>query len=260
MQAVLPEPDVKLRPLSGHVGARIEGVNIAKGVSREVFDTVRRAAAEYGVVVLPSQNISTEEQIAFARMWGELIVHPIYPSIPGHPEVLEIKNVGKQRTITEIWHSDTSSLAQPPALTMLLARELPDYGGDTMFASQYQAFEDFTPRMQEMLLSLRATHTSKSETNDHPVVRTHPETGRKALFVNGYFVQNFVGFTPEESKPLLDFLFAWAVKPEYVYRHRWAPGDFVIWDNRCVQHYAVHDHGDAPRRMHRVMVQGDTPR
>jgi taurine dioxygenase len=259
-QRSIDEPAmVKVSPLSGCVGARIDGVQIGRETPREVYQCIRRAATEYGVVVLPNQAASAEDQVGFAKMWGELIVHPLYPSIPGHPEVLEIKNFGKKQTITEIWHSDTSSLPCPPSFSMLLARELPACGGDTMFASQYQAFEDFTPAMRKLLESLRATHASHSETSDHPVVRVHPETKRKALFVNGYFVKNFVGMTAEESKPLLDFLFAWAAKPEYAYRHRWTQGDLVIWDNRCVQHYAVHDYGDAPRRLHRVMVEGEAP-
>ena len=251
--------ELQVLPLSGHVGARIEVAPVGDHTSNAAYHAIRRAASEYGVVVLPGQDISTKDQVAFASMWGELIIHPIYPSLPGYPEVLEVINVGKSRTLTEIWHSDTSSLERPPAFTMLLAKQLPDYGGDTIFASQYQAFEDFTPRMKDLLEGLSATHTSKSESNDHPVVRTHPETGRKALFVNGYFVRHFVGMTEQESRPLLDFLFAWASKPEYSYRHRWTTHDLVIWDNRAVQHYAVHDHGEAVRTLHRVMVAGEKP-
>ncbi len=259
-QRSIEEPAlVKISPLSGWIGAHIDGVQIGRDTPGEIYECIRRAVTEYGVVVLPNQAASAEDQVGFAKMWGELIVHPLYPSIPGHPEVLEIKNYGKKQAITEIWHSDTSSLSHPPSFSMLLARELPAFGGDTMFASQYKAFEDLTPAMQALLESLRATHASQSETSDHPVVRVHPETRRQALFVNGYFVKNFVGMTEDESRPLLDFLFAWGARPEYVYRHRWTVGDLVIWDNRCVQHYAVHDYGDAPRRLHRVMVEGEAP-
>jgi taurine dioxygenase len=172
--------------------------------------------------------------------------------------------------VTTTWHADTTHAAAPPALTLLLARTLPPYGGDTMFANQYLAYENLSRGLRATLDGLRAVHQGTelaaeaglerdAVTTTHPVVRTHPETGRKALFVNGNYVSGFDGWTPAESEPLLAFLYAAASRNEYTWRHRWHPGDMIIWDNRCTQHAVIDDIGGQERLLHRVTIKGDVP-
>jgi taurine dioxygenase len=172
---------------------------------------------------------------------------------------------------TEQWHSDTSFMPAPPAHAILAAQVLPETGGDTMFASQYRAYETLSQGMKRLLHELRALHrgtrlAAALEIADtalpqcHPIVRTHPETGRKALYVNRLYAYCIEGMTEAESRGLLDFLFEHSSRPDFTYRHQWAPGDVIMWDNRCTLHYAVHDYGEMPRVMHRTTVAGDIPR
>ncbi|MDX1650342.1 MAG: TauD/TfdA family dioxygenase [Myxococcota bacterium] len=264
--------ELDLTRLSGALGAEIRGVDLAE-VTDGLFARIHRAFLAHHVLVFRDQKLTPEQQIAFGSRFGTLHVHPIVPHLPGHPPILPIVNRGKRRTITEVWHSDVTFEARPPMASLLYALELPEAGGDTMFANQHRAFERLSPGMQRLLEGLRAVHTGRGlaavtgKGDDwrehgqlHPVVRTHPETGRKALFVNRGFTVAFEDMTPPESRPLLDFLVAHATAPDLVDRHRWLPGDLVMWDNRSVMHYAVHDHGDAPRTLHRVTVEGDVPR
>jgi taurine dioxygenase len=177
----------------------------------------------------------------------------------------------KSGTVTEYWHCDTSFSAAPPAITMLSAEQLPTVGGDTMWCDQYGLYEALSDGMKRMLLGLRAVHydkqrhkqlegrTPSDESAAHPVVRTHPVTGRKSLFISGQ-AEHFEGMTREESRPMLDWLLGLLGQPDYVYRHRWRVGDLLMWDNRCTTHYAIHDYGDHPRYLHRVTLQGDVPR
>jgi len=250
---------LKIRKMAGSLGAEVRGLDVAGGLDPQTVKALREAFLQHQVIVLRDQTLSPAQQVQFARYFGEPIVHPLYPSLPGHPELLEIKNAGKKRSLTEIWHTDTSSLERPPAITMLHAKVIPEAGGDTMFANQYDAYEGLSSGLKTLVAGLRAVHTSASETNMHPVVRTHHETGRRALFVNAYFVRTFENMTEAESRPLLGFLFSVAASPEYTYRHAWSVGDLLMWDNRCVQHYAIHDYGDARREMHRAMIEGDRP-
>jgi taurine dioxygenase len=261
-----------LERLSGPVGAAIRGIDLA-GVDDGDFAEIHRAFLDHHVLVFRDQKLTPEQQIAFGARFGPLHVHPIVPHLPGYPPILPIVNRGKRRTITEVWHSDVSFEERPPMASLLYAIQLPEVGGDTQFANQHLAYERLSPGLQRMLSGLRAVHTGrglaavtgKGESwrdhgRLHPVVRTHPETGRKALYVNRGFTVAFEDMTPEESGPLLDTLVDRATTPDLVYRHRWLPGDLVMWDNRSVMHYAVHDHGDVPRRLHRVTVEGDVPR
>jgi taurine dioxygenase len=256
---MVTKPTIRVSRLSGSLGAAISGVDLAE-LDDTTFEQIHRAWLEHLVLVFPNQNISPEKHVAFGRRFGEVTVHPLYPGKGPHPEIMELRNRGKALTITENWHSDTTSLPEPPMATINIARVVPEAGGDTMFANEYLAFEGLSPRMQLLLESLNAVHSSASETNTHPVVRTHPETGRRALFVNRYFVKQFEGMTEEESAPLLGYLFEHSVLPEYTFRHRWKESDLIIWDNRCTLHYAIHDYGDAERVLDRINVRGDRPK
>jgi len=258
--------------LSGCLGAEAHGVDLA-AIDDATCEQLQRAFLEHHVLVFRDQKLLPEQQIAFGERWGELHIHPIVPHLEGHPPILPIDNHGKRRTITEVWHSDVTFEERPPMASLLYALEVPEAGGDTLFANQHAVYDRLSPGLQRMLEGLRAVHsgrglasaTGKGEQwklhgRTHPVVRTHPETGRKALFVNSAFTIGFEDMTAEESRPLLAWLCRQAVTPDVTMRHRWRKGDLVMWDNRSVQHYAIHDYGDAQRRMHRVTVIGDEPR
>jgi taurine dioxygenase len=257
--------------LSGTLGAEVRGVDLG-AVDAELFDRIHSAFLEHHVLVFRDQKLTPEQQIAFGELWGELHVHPIVPHLDGYPPILPIRNFGKKRTITEIWHSDVSFEDRPPMASLLYALELPEAGGDTLFANQHTAFERLSPGMQNMLCNLRGVHSGrglaaasgkaedwKLQGRLHPVVRTHPVTGRKALYVSRAFTLGFEDMTAEESEPLLSQLVRHAVAPDITMRHSWRKGDLVMWDNRSVQHYAIHDYGDAERTLNRVTVIGDEP-
>ncbi len=263
---------IDVNPLSGSLGAEIRGLDLAD-VDPAEFAAIQSAFLEHHVLAFRDQKLTPEQQIAFGRRWGELSIHPIVPHLDGHPEIVPITNSGKKRSLTEIWHSDVSFDPTPPKASGLLVVEVPPFGGDTLFANQHLAYDRLSGGMKAMLSGLRAIHSGaglgaamgKAETwrehgQVHPVVRTHPETGRPALYVNPGFTVAFEDMTIAESKPLLDLLHAAGHAPDVCYRHRWQPGDLVMWDNRSVQHHAVHDHGDAIRTMHRITIIGDAPR
>jgi taurine dioxygenase len=259
---------VRVKKLAGALGAEITGVDLRELPDAETFGAIRSTFLEHEVICIRDQGAMTpDDQLAFARLWGEVSIHPYVPSIDGYPGVMKIYD---PNPITQTWHADTTHSAQPPALTLLLARVLPDVGGDTMFASASRAYESLSPGLQSVLGELRAVHHGTelaaeagldraAVTATHPVVRTHPETGRKALFVNSNYVSDFEGWTEAESAPLLEYLYAHIGRPEHTYRHRWLDGDLIIWDNRCTQHAVVADTAGAERVLHRVTIAGDTP-
>ncbi len=253
---------------AGALGARITGVDVAAGVDDDVLGAVKAAFLEHSVVYLPGQAAMTpEDQLAFAARWGEIVIHPYVPSIDGYPGIMRLYD---PNPVTVTWHADSTHMKAPPALTMLLARVVPPFGGDTMFSSGYLAYAGLSDGLRATIDGLRAVHRGTSlaaeagldaeaVTAVHPVARTHPETGRRALFVNDNYVTEFAGWTPEESAPLLRYLYAQVARPEYTWRHRWQPGDLLIWDNRCTQHAVVGDTGGAERTLHRVTIAGDVP-
>ena len=219
--------------------------------------------------------------MAFARRMGKPIEYPFVRGIDGFPEVIEVKKLEHERhNFGGIWHSDTAYLEEPPMGSMLLARELPPYGGDTLFANQYLAYETLSEGMRRVLDGLVAVNSSAnadvSRTREdrvkeqsrtveefaaeHPVVRTHPETGRKALYVNVAHTARFRGMTEDESVPLLRFLFEHQVRPEFTCRFQWRVGSLAFWDNRCVQHNPVNDYHGHRRVMHRITLAGERPR
>ena len=259
---------LEVRRLSGSLGAEVIGLDLAKPVAADVFADLHAAFLTHQVIVIRDQQAMTpDDQMAFAARWGEISIHPYVPSIDGYPGLMKIYD---PNPITQTWHADSTHQKQPPALTLLLARILPPVGGDTMFSSMTRAFASLSPAMQAVLRGLCAVHEGTALAADagldkdavtavHPVVRTHPETGDAALFVNGNYTTRFDGWTEAESAPLLQFLYGQCARVEITYRHRWRAGDLVIWDNRCTQHAVVGDAGGAERVLHRVTIAGDTP-
>lgn len=260
---------IEVQRLAGALGALITGVDLHRGVDEPALAEIRAAFLAHGVVCLRGQSAMTpEDQLAFAARWGEISIHPYVPSIEGYPGIMRIYD---PNPVTQTWHADTTHAARPPALTLLLARTLPPVGGDTMWASATAAYEGLSEGLRRTIDDLRAVHAGTSlaaeagldagsVTAVHPVVCTHPETGRRALFVNANYTKRIEGWTEEESAPLLSYLYAQIGRPEYSYRHRWEVGDLVIWDNRCTQHAVVGDTAGAERVLHRVTIAGDEPR
>lgn len=260
---------MKVRRMSAPLGAMVEGFDV-RDASTDAFAEIEQLFRTHHVLVFRGQRLAPEDQLAFGRRWGVLIRHP-YAGMAEHPDIIELANRGKAKDINQHWHSDMTYEAAPPKLTMLYAHRTPDLGGDTAFANQLLAYDALSAGLRSVVDGLRAVHSAsglaarygedpgKAPRAEHPVVRTHDETGARALFVCRAFTQRFVGWTREESAPLLEYLFAQGVRPEFQARHAWQPGDLALWDNRCLLHFAVHDHGDAPRVIHRIQVAGAVP-
>jgi taurine dioxygenase len=268
---------VQVAPIAGALGAEILGVDLSQNFPER---EIRKAFLEHQVVFFRDQRLDPAQFMAFARSMGRPVEYPFVKGIAGFPEVIEVKKLEHERhNFGGLWHSDTAYLDQPPMGSMLLAREVPPYGGDTLFASQYLAYESLSPAMQSLLGGLKAVNAS-SKANvtrtredrikeqggggqeyeaEHPVVRTHPETGRKALYVNSGHTVRFAGMTEEESAPLLEFLFRHQVKPEFTCRFAWRVGSLAFWDNRCTQHNPINDYHGHRRVMHRITLAGDRP-
>jgi taurine dioxygenase len=276
-------PSFTVEPVAGALGAEITGIDLAKPLSDETLAALRRAWLEHGVVFFRDQELSPAAFLAFARRFGEVIEYPFVKGLPEHPEIIPVlKQADERVNFGGIWHSDTAYLDIPPMASMLIAREVPPAGGDTLFASMYLAYETLSDGMKRLLAGLRGINSSASadvsKTREdrmkdsaradarqeyvasHPIVRTHPETGRKALYVNVAHTVGIEGLTPEESAPLLDFLFRHQIRPELTCRFRWRPRSLAFWDNRCVQHNAVNDYQGHRRLMHRITLAGDKPR
>ena len=249
------------------LGATVTGVDV-RDLDDDAFATVRAAFAEHHVLAFPDQSLTPEEQKAFGRRWGQLQQHP-YNRYGEHPEIITLENRGKAKNPNEHWHRDMSYEPMPPKLTMLYALETPQLGGETAFANQHLAFGELSETLQAQLREMRAVHTAEGlarlygQNPDeapravHPVARRHEERGDEALYVCRAFTQRFDGWRRNESQGLLQFLFEHSARPDFQARHRWQVGDLVMWDNRSVVHYAVHDHGDDPRTINRLQVQGD---
>lgn len=248
------------------LGATVAGVDV-RSVDGRGFAAIERAFLEHHVLAFPGQCLDPVELKAFAARWGRLQRHP-YNGTADHPEVMRLENRGKEADPNEHWHSDMSYEPVPPKLTMLFALEAPDLGGDTAFANQHLALAALSDGLRSQLRQLRAVHSAeglarlyRSEPADapravHPVVRVHDDRGDEALYVCRAFTQRFDGWRRSESRGLLEYLFEHSARPDFQARHRWRPGDLVMWDNRSVLHYAVHDHGDEARTILRVQVQG----
>ena len=274
---------MSVSPLAGTLGAQVDGVDLTGPLGEELLQEIKSAFYEHLVLVFPEQSIAPSDQVAFTRQFGPVEGHPLSPrkGVEGFPEVLVFENKpGTPGSRNDFWHSDISFEETPPAVSVLYGRTITPGCGDTMFCNMYRAYEELSEGMRRMLDRLTALHTSEAlalrnrDTNSdglpifdipppsrHPVVRTHAVTNRKALYVNPYFTSQFNEMTRDESRPLLEYLYARAARPENVYRHSWSQGDLLMWDNRCAMHYAVYDYDDSqPRLMHRTTAGGDRPR
>ncbi len=272
---------IQVLPIAGALGAEISGVDLATDLADETVAEIRRAWLEHLVVFFRDQSLEPAEFIAFARRIGDPVEYPFVKGIDDFPEIIAVAKLPHETVnFGGIWHSDTVYLDRPPMATMLIAREVPPFGGDTMWANMYAAYEALSPGMQRLLENLVAVNSSAladvSKTREdrirdsgnggereylaeHPVVRTHPETGRKALYVNVAHTQRFVDMTEDESRPLLRFLFEHSVRPEFTCRFRWRVGSLALWDNRCAMHNPINDYHGHTRRMHRISLRGDVP-
>jgi taurine dioxygenase len=274
---------ITVRPLSGAIGAEIDGVNAADDLDQPSVGAIREALLKFNVIFLRDQKLTSAQYLAFASRLGVPNEYPLLPGLPDFPLITPvIKRENETINFGGVWHTDTTYLQEPPSATLLLAREVPPVGGDTLFANLYKAYESLSDGMRRLLDGLTAINSSRKAdavrtredrvqeaddaqgneefVSEHPVVRTHPETGRKALYVNVAHTQRFGGMTEEESAPLLHFLYAHCVKPEFTCRFSWRPGSIAIWDNRCALHNPVNDYDGYLRVMHRITLKGDTPR
>jgi taurine dioxygenase len=273
---------IRVDPIAGAIGAEISGVDLSVAPDDATIAEVRRAWLEHLVVFFRDQELTPDQFLAFARRIGEPVEYPFVKGIDGFPEIIAVAKLPHETVnFGGIWHSDTVYLERPPMGTMLLAREVPPRGGDTMFANMYAAYEALSPGMQRLLDGLNAvnssaladvsktredrirdtgTHDDREFVAEHPAVRTHPETGRQALYVNVAHTARFVGMTEDESRPLLRYLFEHSVRPEFTCRFHWRVGSLAMWDNRCTMHNPINDYHGYTRRMHRITLAGDVPR
>ncbi len=279
---------LQVQKIAGSLGADLHGVDLSKDVSDEVLAEIRAALLDNLVISIRDQDITPDQQLAFARRWGEIHLHPFMQGMEGYPEILAIiKRPTDAKNFGGSWHTDQMFAPSPAMGTMLYAKEVPSVGGDTMFTNQYLVYESLSDGMKAIANQLKtvcvgdnfksAGGKSRKERYDrvmtemkvkdpgnvqttsvHPLVRTHPETGRKALYIGGH-VQRFDGMTDEESQPLIDYFMRLSIRPEFTARVRWAKGTLTFWDNRCTQHFAVNDYPAESRVMHRITICGDVP-
>ncbi|WP_295845931.1 TauD/TfdA family dioxygenase [Tardiphaga sp.] len=268
-----------VHPIAGAIGAEIHGVDLVGGVSDAEVAEIRKIWLQYSVIFFRDQPLPPKEFAAFARRFGDVVHYPFLKGLDEAPEVITVAKLENERVnFGGLWHTDTAYLDKPPMATMLVAREVPPYGGDTLFASGYAAYEALSDGMKRMLDPLRALNSStkaeKTRTREdrkpgqerqvleaeHPVVRTHPETGRKALYLNIGHTLRFADMTEEESAGLLAYLFEHQSKPEFTCRFSWKPGSIALWDNRCALHNPINDYHGHRRIMHRVTIAGDVPK
>ena len=275
---------IEVRPLTGALGAEIHGPDLNADLDDATVAAIRRALLDHCVVFFRDQCFDVDRHKALARRFGEIFIHPNYKGTGPDPEVVDIRREpGDLRIVGEEWHTDTTMMPEPPMGAILYAVEVPPYGGDTLFANQYLAYENLSDGLKRLLEGLRAVHSDRKVAGPqaglnayratkvredaawqetvsvHPVVRTHPETGRRLLFVNHSYTIGFDGMTEAESAPLLGYLLDHGHRPEFTCRFRWAAGSVAFWDNRCVKHLAVHDAGRFRRIMRRVQIAGDKP-
>lgn len=275
---------IEVRPIAGTIGAEIHGVDISTDLPDSTIADIRQALLDHCVIFFRGQKLDVPQQKAFARRFGELFIHPNYKGLQADSEIVEIKrSPGDKKIVGEEWHADTTMVEEPPMGAILYAIDVPPYGGDTIFANQYLAYESLSDGMKKLVSGLKAYHSDRKvagpranmnaqrttkvrEDADwretislHPVVVTHPETGRKLLYVNHSYTYCFEDMTEEESKPLLDYLLNHGHRPEFTCRFRWETGSVAFWDNRVCKHLAVHDAGPFHRHMRRVQLCGTRP-
>jgi taurine dioxygenase len=269
---------MQVTPISPTIGAEVSGVDLVN-LNDAAFTAIHEAFVEHSVLVFRDQpQLTPEQQVSFAKRFGPLHTHPAAPTLEGHPEVFVIHAHADSKVANgNGWHTDVSCDQSPPLATLLQIHVLPPSGGDTLFASMYSAFETLSPHIQELLMGLQAHHESEhiyrgryadrgvdDSTREypralHPMVRTHPESGRKALYVNPSFTTRIEGLTRAESDTLLQMLYTHQQRPEFQMRLTWQPNTLAIWDNRCTQHFALWDYWPNERKGHRVTVLGEQP-
>ncbi len=274
---------ITIMPLSGTIGAELDGLDLSQPLAEEALAQIRQAFLDHHVLVFRNQDLTPEQQMAFGRYFGELDSHPFVASSPEHIEVLDIVTEPDDRAnFGGGWHTDLTFLAEPDLGSILYAVDVPAVGGDTLFANQHAAYDAMSKPMRTMLDTLVATHSAGpqygaggystrskamqtknqelvNQVVEHPVVRTHPETGRKGLYVNPAFTTGIRGLRRDESQAMLDLLYRQSVKEPFTCRVRWEPGTLTMWDNRSVQHFALHDYPGQRRHMRRITVKGDRP-
>ncbi len=271
---------INVRPLNGFIGAEIDGVDLRRPLGPAEFKIVHDALVTYEVIVLRDQDITVDQQMAFGALFGELSIHPFSPNLPDKPEVIVLDySKDNPPALTDIWHADETFREAPPMATILRAKTVPEVGGDTLFSSMSAAYRGLSERMKQHIHGLEALHDFKpwrplfgqsdraklrGLEDDfpnpwHPVVRVHPVSGRRVLYVNQQFCVRIKGLKTDESDALLNFLYRQATIPEYQLRVKWKPSTLVMWDNRSVLHYAAHDYYPARRTMERVTVKGERP-
>ena len=267
-------------PQSSTIGAEIRGVDLAQPLNDALIDRINQAFLEFQVIFFRGQELSHRQYNDFAERFGPLRDYMFIEGLDGFPYISEIvKTETETESFGSFWHSDSTYLDTPPKATLLYAREVPPRGGDTLFADMYALYRDLSPGLQASLASLGAINSAsvvpradddysgiKGKNTDqvsqqaiHPVVRTHDETGKKAIYVNGIHTLSFDGMSREESLPLLDYLYRQVQRPEYHYRLQWRKNTLAMWDNRCLQHYALNDYHGYRRVMHRIIVGGERP-
>ena len=273
---------VTVQPLTPHVGAELRGIDLSEELSERVIAEIRAAWLAHGVVVIRDQHLSADAFVALAKRFGEIGEYPFVSGMASHPEITEvIKREDETVNFGGLWHTDTTYLERPPIGSLLYAVELPPVGGDTLFASTYAAYDALSPGMREFLSALKAVSSAdkpdaaltrvdrKRErpkdathvrtTSSHPIIRTHPETGRKSLYVSPGHTSLIEGFSASESDALLQYLFSLQTRPEFCCRVRWTPGALAFWDNRSTLHNALNDYHGHRRVMHRITLAGEVP-
>ena len=271
---------IEVRPIAGSLGAEVWGIDASRPIAPEIVAEIRQAWLDHLVIFLREQKLTPQGLVEFARAFGEPMEYPQLKGLAECPFVTPVVKLPHERVnFGGVWHSDTTYLEQPPMASMLYAVETPPYGGDTLFANQYLAYETLSEGLKRAIDGLTGVSTStkaevsktredrlresgvtlKALLGEHPVVRTHPETRRKALYVNVAHTSHFRDWSEEESAPLLQYLFEHQVRPEFTCRFQWKPGSLAFWDNRCAQHNPVNDYHGYKRLMHRVTLAGDKP-
>jgi taurine dioxygenase len=274
---------IEIHPISPVIGAEIRGVDLSQPLGNQLHQEIHDALLRHLVIFFRDQDLTPSQHADFSRHFGPLHIHPFYPGLDDLPEVMVLAADETYMLANDIWHSDVSFAAEPPMGSVLLAREVPAAGGDTMWANMYAAHEALSDRLKNFLSGLTAVHDyakgftpeqlrdqrkaaedlararDKYPPVEHPVIRTHPATGRKALYVNCCFTSHIAGMKPDESRALLDMLYDHLAKPEFTVRHRWRRNDVAFWDNRVTQHYALNDYFPARRVMHRTTIIGERP-